>query len=626
MNFRNFTRTLLAAATVASGLAAQVTVKTILNNGSGDNRYDIVILGDGYRAAEQSKFDSDCAAVIAKLFQTEPYKTFEPFFNAHTVFRASNDSGADHPDATPPIVKDTVYDASYNTGGTARCLYIKNTSRALTDAAMAPAVEGRVMVVVNDTRYGGCAGTFAVTYNGSQMTNVQVHEFGHSFARLADEYQYNGQTYTGGEPAQKNITKDPTGATKWQQWLGYNGVAAFEGAGYNQFGLYRPKIDCMMRSLGRPMCEICAEQAVILGYTTVNAIDQPVPAQTTVLSPAGPTVSFSFTNLAPASSNSVIEWAVDGTPQASTTTTLNLNTTGLSFGNHTVRVRVQDQTNFVRNDPTNQLRSERTWTLQITPPNLPDLYALFLPATTGSANAGTSISVDTYVQNVGTQGSPTVRVDHFLSTDPVIDASDIYLGGYDQGALTPSSLLRTVRNPVTIPAHVAPGTYYVGMIIDRENAVNEIDETNNTASWQITIGNNGCATTLSYNNPLNYPSNAMTVAGAQGGRVLPVVRAPCNIGQGYLILLGCTGTSPGTTIGGVNLPLNLDACTNVFYPGSLALPGFFGTVNPAGNGIAVLDIPPGIQGTISGHFAAILFDKTSGAFTGATNPVEFVFQ
>ena len=61
-------------------------------------------------------------AVINKLFATEPYKTFKTFFNVHTVFRASKESGADHPDANPPIVKDTVYDASYNTGGTARCL------------------------------------------------------------------------------------------------------------------------------------------------------------------------------------------------------------------------------------------------------------------------------------------------------------------------------------------------------------------------------------------------------------------------------------------------------------------------------------------------------------------------
>ena len=106
------------------------------------------------------------------------------------MFRASKDSGADHPDKSPPIYKDTVYNASYNIGGTPRCLYIRNTSLALRDAAKAPAVEGRVMVVVNDSRYGGCAGTFAVTYNGSSMTTVQVHEFGHSFARLADEYDY----------------------------------------------------------------------------------------------------------------------------------------------------------------------------------------------------------------------------------------------------------------------------------------------------------------------------------------------------------------------------------------------------------------------------------------------------
>src|SRR5690606_19714629 len=179
--------TLLAAVLSGTAIPAQ-NVKTILTNGPTTNRYDIVILGDGYQAHEEGRFDSDAQAVITALFATAPYKTFQQFFNAHTVFRASKESGADHPDRSPPIVKDTAYDATYAFGGTGRCVYIKNTSQALRDAALAPSAEGRVMVIVNDSRYGGCAGTFAVTYDGSSMRDVQVHEFGQSFAALADEY------------------------------------------------------------------------------------------------------------------------------------------------------------------------------------------------------------------------------------------------------------------------------------------------------------------------------------------------------------------------------------------------------------------------------------------------------
>ena len=84
-------RTLLLAAVLATAslASAQLTVKTIVSNGNSSNRYDIVILGDGYQATEQAKFDSDCVAVANALLATEPYKTFKHFFNVHTVFRAS---------------------------------------------------------------------------------------------------------------------------------------------------------------------------------------------------------------------------------------------------------------------------------------------------------------------------------------------------------------------------------------------------------------------------------------------------------------------------------------------------------------------------------------------------------
>src|SRR5690606_38718505 len=163
---------------------------------------------------------------------------------------------------------DTAYDATYAFGGTGRCVYIKNTSQALRDAALAPSAEGRVMVIVNDSRYGGCAGTFAVTYNGSSMRDVQVHEFGHSFAALADEYDYPNGTYAGPEPGAKNITAQSSGS-KWAKWLGSGGVSAHEGAGYYRKGLWRPRADCVMRSLGQTLCPVCTEQTVISNYVAV---------------------------------------------------------------------------------------------------------------------------------------------------------------------------------------------------------------------------------------------------------------------------------------------------------------------------------------------------------------------
>ena len=110
---------LLATALLAAAPAAQ-TVATLINNGTTETRYDIVILGDGYQLTEEAQFDSDVAAFLTSLFQKEPYLTFANYYNVHTVFRASQESGADRPDETPPIYRNTVYDATYNYGGTPR--------------------------------------------------------------------------------------------------------------------------------------------------------------------------------------------------------------------------------------------------------------------------------------------------------------------------------------------------------------------------------------------------------------------------------------------------------------------------------------------------------------------------
>ena len=114
-----------------------------------------------------------------------------------------------------------------------------------------------------------------------------------------------------------------------------------------------------------------------------------------------------------------------------------------------------------------------------------------------------------------------------------------------------------------------------------------------------------------------------------GGALHPVVTARCNSGDGYLILLGCSGTTPGTSLPpSLTLPLNIDACTLVFYGGvgTPLLAGFLGKIDNNGFGRAKLTVPSGLPGTINGHFAAVIFDSSTGAFKRVTNAVNFTFK
>ena len=210
---------LIALIGLASSIAS-AGYTTMVNNGPSSNRVDIVFLGDGYRAADlTSVYPSHINAMLNHLFYDgqDPYPRYRSFFNVHRIDLVSNEAGADVPPQN--IYRDTALDAKYYYDGvTDRLLYV-NTSKAATalntNLAGAPFSAEVKYITVNDTRYGGGGGTYAVYAGGnSAATEIALHESGHSFNNLADEYVSYSGAYTGGEPSEVNVTKNSSGA-KW---------------------------------------------------------------------------------------------------------------------------------------------------------------------------------------------------------------------------------------------------------------------------------------------------------------------------------------------------------------------------------------------------------------------------
>jgi hypothetical protein len=364
------TRLLLPLA-LAGALAAErgtsQTVKTVASNGPPTELYDIVILGDGYRLSEQALFDQDVNDLVAYFRNSAdkfPYGAYFNLYNVHSVFRASAESGADKPPLN--FFVDTAYDATYWYGGTERCLYIGDTSRAARDAALAPDTDGRVIVLVNDPKYGGCAGTYSVGYNGSQGLDVQAHEWGHSFGALADEYADLSGTYPGPEPAAANCTKSPTGS-KWQLWLGFPGqystVGAFQGASRYPLGIWRPESNCEMRALNLRFCTICREQLIKRFHQETVVLGSPTPASP-VAAAKYSRVTFSFQNRI-ATRPHTIEWRLDAGPFVPGTGSYLWDVGDAALGPHSVTVRLRDTSAQVRNDPTSLLTHTHSWTVNV---------------------------------------------------------------------------------------------------------------------------------------------------------------------------------------------------------------------------------------------------------------------
>jgi Ca2+-binding RTX toxin-like protein len=345
---------------------------TTISNGLSSNRVDIVFAGDGYRASEiETTYSDHIDALTNYMFSgdllSQPFGRYKNFFNVHQVNVVSAESGADDPSTN--TFRDTALDASYLWDGvTQRLLYVNEFK---TDAAIAGALSGTeidpemLFVTVNDTQYGGGGGRYAVYAGGNPVSlEIALHEVGHAFARLADEYDYGGFTqYDGPEPSEPNVTTDPSGA-KWAHWIGYDQpgigtIGAYEGGYYHEFGIYRPSLNSKMRSLDQPFDAISREQFILRIYDYVDPIDAHTDnsawltdADSVFVDVVDPAVI-------------KVRWSVDGkTIQDGGVYEFDLSDQGYGLGTFAITALAYDDTDWVRTD-LDTLQETVTWTVDV---------------------------------------------------------------------------------------------------------------------------------------------------------------------------------------------------------------------------------------------------------------------
>ena len=285
------------------------TVWAVEENGPPSEKVDLLVIGEGYAEAELPKFRADARRLVGALFEEEPFSSRRSDFNVWGLELAAERSGVSRPRALE--FRRTLLSTEYNVFDSERYL-LTYDNRALRDAASAAPYEF-LEILVNEAQYGG-GGIFNFQATAAADTGfaeyVFVHEFGHHFAGLADEYYTSDVAYETGaahhpEPWEPNVTAlhDPehlkwgdlvdadtplptpwdkeafeSGSTAAQrerrslraagaaesaldalftaqmeretallQAMPHAGkVGAFEGASYEPTGLYRPEIDCIM--------------------------------------------------------------------------------------------------------------------------------------------------------------------------------------------------------------------------------------------------------------------------------------------------------------------------------------------------------------------------------------------
>lgn len=226
----------------------------------------IAYVAEGYQESEMQTFIDDAHAAMEALFAHEPFKSLRERFHIVAVKSPSKDSSTSEPGNG--IWKQTALGSHFDTFYSDRYLTTLNL-KALHDWLAGIPYE-HIIVLVNTEKYGG--GGILNSYNLSMTHHrmfkpVVVHEFGHSFAGLADEYAYEQEAIpmypSDIEPWEPNITTQTNFGKKWKDMVGkVEGVGLYEGAGYSLKGVYRPEQDCRMRTNENPtFCHVC-EKAI----------------------------------------------------------------------------------------------------------------------------------------------------------------------------------------------------------------------------------------------------------------------------------------------------------------------------------------------------------------------------
>ena len=260
---------------------AKYPVFDVYIKGKPENKVDIVILPEGYTKDEMGKFVDDCKVLARDLFSFSPYSKNKKKFNIRGVLAPSEDSGSDIP--ADSVWKNTILNSRFYTFDSERYCMTSDFFSVRDLAANAP--YDQIIILINTKKYGGGAiyNFYSVSGNSnSYKDKILIHEFGHGFAGLGDEYYTSDVAYNDFypldvEPWEPNLTTLVDFDKKWKHLLKkktpiptpidnkkyLKRLGVFEGGGYAAKGVYRPAYDCLMNSFkGNKFCKACDEAIV----------------------------------------------------------------------------------------------------------------------------------------------------------------------------------------------------------------------------------------------------------------------------------------------------------------------------------------------------------------------------
>lgn len=357
-----------------------IGVDTLLKSGPVSKRINLVIMGDGYTNPQIPQFQTDAAAISNYLLTTPPFNNYQNYFNVFAIKCVSPQSGVTHPGtatdvtepASPVMTVTNYFDTQFDNFNIHRLIYSNNSTAVYSVlAANFPAYD-QVVILGNSTEYGGAGGAFAVSSIHSAAKEIVVHEMGHSFANLSDEY-WAGISYAG-ESANMTANSNTT-TVKWAPWIGINSTGVYaHGTTTPENGWFRPHQNCKMRYLNSPFCPVCKEAIIEKIHSLTNPVDAYTPANTGTVSVATSAQWFKTKLVKPNPNTLKRSWTLNATVVAGNIDSLLVNSGMVNAGNNMLTFTVMDTTGLSKSSTHPSLHSYSVvWSLTKTTVGLEEI-------------------------------------------------------------------------------------------------------------------------------------------------------------------------------------------------------------------------------------------------------------
>ena len=322
---------------------------TLLGRSDGKG-VDLVITGDGFKLDQIGTFHTAAQNFVNFMFDySDNISKHKSGWNVHRLDAISNTDCIDNVRSeNSACFRESAYGSYYWCGGTERALCADGNLVRNKVSSVFPQYD-QILVIVNSTKYGGTTLTgFTTSSMAKQSFFIALHELGHSFAGLGDEYEY-GTCNHSTEPSAPNLTINNDNSTvKWKHWFDHPNVGMFEGGGKCPTGVWRPTETSFMRKNGEPFYPVNQEawsMAVYAALTTTYY--SKTPSLENVSHSQGSTLNYSI-ELAMDNSSQQVDWYVDNV-------STQVNSTSFTCcddktANYIVSAKIWDNTGTIRKD------------------------------------------------------------------------------------------------------------------------------------------------------------------------------------------------------------------------------------------------------------------------------------